>query len=105
MAILNILKEGDPTLSKMARPVTEITERITTLLDDMADTMRRANGMGLAAPQVGVLRRVVPDFTRGSWNKVQGYKHADGPRGVPFRARKARHCHAPVVRQGARARP
>ena len=59
MAILNILKEGDPTLSKTARPVTEITERITTLLDDMADTMRRANGVGLAAPQVGVLRRVV----------------------------------------------
>ena len=59
MAILNILKEGDPTLGKTSRPVTEITERITTLLDDMAETMRRANGVGLAAPQVGVLRRVV----------------------------------------------
>lgn len=59
MAILNILKEGDPTLGKTSRPVDEITERIKTLLDDMAETMRRANGVGLAAPQVGVLRRVV----------------------------------------------
>lgn len=59
MAILKILTEGDETLSKTSRPVTEINERITTLLDDMAETMRRANGVGLAAPQVGVLRRVV----------------------------------------------
>lgn len=59
MAILNILKEGDETLKKISRPVTEITDRIKTLLDDMAQTMRRANGVGLAAPQVGVLRRIV----------------------------------------------
>ncbi|MBR0235744.1 MAG: peptide deformylase [Clostridia bacterium] len=59
MAILNILKEGDETLKKISRPVTEITDRTKTLLDDMAQTMRRANGVGLAAPQVGVLRRIV----------------------------------------------
>lgn len=59
MAILNILREGDPLLRKISRPVTEITPRILTLLDDMKDTMRRAEGCGLAAPQVGVLRRVV----------------------------------------------
>jgi len=59
MAILNILKEGDETLKKILRPVTEITDRTKTLLDDMAQTMRRANGVGLAAPQVGVLRRIV----------------------------------------------
>ncbi len=59
MAYLNILKEGDPTLRKVSRPVTEITPRIHRLLDDMTDTMRRANGCGLAAVQVGVLRRVV----------------------------------------------
>lgn len=59
MAILNILKEGDPTLSKTSRPVDEITERTITLLDDMTETMHRANGVGLAAPQVGVLRRIV----------------------------------------------
>lgn len=59
MAILNIVKEGDPLLRKVSRPVTEITPRILTLLDDMTDTMRLAEGCGLAAVQVGVLRRVV----------------------------------------------
>ena len=59
MAILQIVKEGDPMLRKTSRPVEEITPRILRLLDDMADTMRDANGCGLAAVQVGVLRRVV----------------------------------------------
>ena len=59
MAYLKILKEDDPTLRKISRPVGEITPRILTLLDDMVMTMRRANGVGLAAPQVGVLRRLV----------------------------------------------
>lgn len=59
MAILNIIKEGEPTLRKKCREVTEITPRIITLLDDMRETLRDANGCGLAAPQVGVLRRVV----------------------------------------------
>lgn len=59
MAILKIVKFGDPMLRSVSRPVTEITPRILTLLDDMTDTMRRANGCGLAAVQVGVLRRIV----------------------------------------------
>lgn len=59
MAILHILTEGEPSLKKTSRPVSEITERTKTLLDDMLETMRRANGVGLAAPQVGVLRRIV----------------------------------------------
>ena len=59
MAKLQIVKEGDPLLRKSSRPVTEITPRILTLLDDMTETMRAANGCGLAAVQVGVLRRVV----------------------------------------------
>ncbi len=59
MALLKIVKEGDELLRKTSRPVTEITPRILQLLDDMADTMRHANGVGLAAVQVGVLRRVV----------------------------------------------
>lgn len=58
MAILNIVKEGDPTLRKICRPVTEITPRILTLLDDMRETLAEANGAGLAAPQVGILRRI-----------------------------------------------
>ncbi|MBE6724546.1 MAG: peptide deformylase [Ruminococcaceae bacterium] len=58
MAILNIVKEGDPTLRKVCRPVVEITPRILTLLDDMKETLAEANGAGLAAPQVGILRRI-----------------------------------------------
>ena len=58
MAILNIVKEGDPTLRKICRPVVEITPRILTLLDDMKETLAAANGAGLAAPQVGILRRI-----------------------------------------------
>lgn len=58
MALLKILKFGDPTLRKVARPVEEITPRIKLLLDDMIETMRHAEGCGLAAPQVGVLRRI-----------------------------------------------
>lgn len=59
MAKLKILKVGDDTLRKVCRPVDAITPRITRLLDDMVETMRAADGVGLAAPQVGVLRRVV----------------------------------------------
>ena len=59
MAILNILEDGEPTLRKVCRPVTEITPRIIRLLDDMRDTLADANGAGLAAPQVGILRRIV----------------------------------------------
>ena len=59
MAKLKILKEGDTALRLKSRPVTDINKRILTLLDDMTETMRHADGCGLAAPQVGVLRRVV----------------------------------------------
>ena len=58
MAKLNIVKFGDETLRKVCRPVDEITPKIIRLLDDMIETMRAANGCGLAAPQVGVLRRI-----------------------------------------------
>src|SRR5450756_2203732 len=58
MAIRNILIKGDETLRKKSRDVGEITAKIITLLDDMAETMESANGVGLAASQVGVLRRV-----------------------------------------------
>lgn len=58
MAKLKIVKYGDETLRRVCRPVEKITPRILTLLDDMLETMREANGCGLAAPQVGVLRRI-----------------------------------------------
>ena len=58
MAKLNIRKVGDEVLGKVCRPVDEINPRILTLLDDMIETMRAADGVGLAAPQVGILRRI-----------------------------------------------
>ena len=58
MAKLKIVKIGDDTLRKVCRPVEKITPRIVTLLDDMIETMRAADGCGLAAPQVGILRRI-----------------------------------------------
>ncbi len=59
MAIREIRLKGDEILRKKCKEVKEITPKITTLLDDMADTMYQANGVGLAAPQVGILKRVV----------------------------------------------
>ena len=59
MATLNIIKEGDPILRKISKPVKEITPRILRLLDDMKETLIAAEGAGLAAVQVGVLRRIV----------------------------------------------
>ena len=58
MAIRNIVKEGDPILNKVCRPVTSFDDRLATLLDDMRETMIAADGVGLAGPQVGMLRRV-----------------------------------------------
>ncbi len=58
MAIRNILKNGDETLRKVCRSQLTFDERLATLLDDMAETMYKADGCGLAASQIGVLRRV-----------------------------------------------
>ena len=59
MAIRKIVKLGDETLRKVCKPQDKFNLRLWTLLKDMADTMYKANGVGLAAPQVGILRRVV----------------------------------------------
>ena len=58
MALRNIVKEGDEILMKRAKKVPVVNERIVELLDDMVETMRENDGVGLAAPQVGVLRRI-----------------------------------------------
>ena len=58
MATRNILKDGDRGLEKKSRVVTDFNKRLHILLDDMRETLIEANGLGLAAPQVGVLRRV-----------------------------------------------
>lgn len=59
MAIRNIRTEGDPILRKISREVPSVTDRIKVLLDDMGETMYSADGVGLAAPQVGILRRII----------------------------------------------
>lgn len=59
MAILNIRREGDPVLRQVARPVPKVTRRVKKLIKDMGETMYHANGIGLAAPQVGVGERVI----------------------------------------------
>ena len=66
MAKLKILKIGDSTLRTVCRPVDTITPRIIRLLDDMTETLHKANGAGLAAVQVGVLRRIVVIETEDS---------------------------------------
>lgn len=58
MALREIRTEGDPVLGKICKPVTEMTDRIRTLIGDMIDTMHDAEGVGLAAPQVGILKRI-----------------------------------------------
>ena len=59
MALRTIRVEGDPVLTKISRPVDKMTPRIQDLITDMLDTMYEAMGVGLAAPQVGILKRIV----------------------------------------------
>lgn len=81
MAIRTIRKDDDEILRKISKKVEEIDDRILTLLDDMKDTMYDAEGVGLAAPQVGVLRRVaVVDVGEGLIeliNPVIVYEHGE----------------------------
>jgi len=58
MAVREIRKKGDEVLKKKCKPVKEINDRVQELIDDMIETMYDANGVGLAAPQVGVLKRI-----------------------------------------------
>jgi len=103
MAIRTILKDNDPTLRKTARPVERFDERLCILLDDMYETMKLNDGCGLAAPQVGILKRVVVmdigeglieminpviKRTSGSERKTEGCLSIPGIRGFvsrPFR--------------------
>ncbi|NLN64907.1 MAG: peptide deformylase [Clostridiaceae bacterium] len=59
MAIREIRKKGDEILRKICKPVSAVNEKVRELLDDMLDTMYEADGVGLAAPQVGIMRRIV----------------------------------------------
>ena len=103
MAIRNIVKEGDDILTKKCRPVEVIDGKILALLDDMADTMYKAEGVGLAAPQVGFLKRVVvidigeglielinPEIikTEGEQREVEGCLSVPGVSGYTIRPMK-----------------
>ena len=77
MAIRNIVKEGDPILNKVCRPLTNFDDRLATLLDDMRETMIAADGVGLAGPQVGMMRRlfVVWDTTDAPEEIPEDYEY------------------------------
>ena len=70
MALRNIVKDGDEVLNKKCRPVVKFDKKLHVLLEDMAETMHHANGVGLAAPQVGILRRLAVIDVSPEQNKV-----------------------------------
>lgn len=70
MAIRNIVKEGDDTLTKVCRPVETFDDRLRQLVSDMKETLVKADGLGLAAPQVGVLKRLFILFDEDETMKV-----------------------------------
>ncbi len=105
MAIRNIIKKDNPLLRKKSRPVEAFDERLSTLIDDMIQTMYKAEGVGLAAVQVGVLRRVVvidcgdglmelvnPEIIEreGSQEEVEGCLSLPGESGVTLRPLKVK---------------
>ena len=106
MALRKILTQGDPTLNKKSRPVERFDERLHILLDDMKKTLAAANGAGLAAPQLGILRRVVvvvdaddhmvelvnPElvYTEGEQTGLEGCLSVPGKYGLVTRPYKAR---------------
>lgn len=100
MALRNIVKEGDAVLSKKCRPVEKIDDKIITLLDDMAETMYANDGVGLAAPQIGILKRIavidigdglielinpVITETKGEQREVEGCLSVPGVSGYTVR--------------------
>ena len=68
MAIRNIIKDGDDILLKKSRPVSHLDDKLFQLLEDMKDTLKQANGVGLAAVQIGILRRVAIIFDDNATN-------------------------------------
>ena len=77
MALRTIVQDGDPILKKVCRPVTKFDDRLGTLLDDMKETLLDANGLGLAGPQVGMMRRlfVVWDTTDAPEEIPEDYEY------------------------------
>lgn len=105
MALRKVRIQGDPVLEKTCKEVKEITPRIRELIDDMLDTMYEENGVGLAAPQVGVLKRIVVidvgegpyvlinpviEETSGSQTGYEGCLSLPGKSGIVTRANHVR---------------
>ncbi len=103
MALRNIVKVGDPVLNKISRKVEKFDEKLSCLIDDMLETMYDANGAGLAAVQVGILKRVVvidvgegpielvnPEITimEGEQRETEGCLSLPGKWGVTIRPKK-----------------
>lgn len=103
MAIRNIVKEGDPILYKKSREIEKFDEKLAILVDDMIDTLKLSNGVGLAAPQVGILKRVIvvligdkiveiinPKIVKkiGRQEDVEGCLSCPGEYGITIRPRK-----------------
>jgi len=70
MSVRKIIQRGDPVLTKKAHPVTDFDEKLHSLLNDMIETLGQADGVGLAAPQIGILRRVVIVIDTNDNNKT-----------------------------------
>ena len=101
MALRKIVLQGDECLTKVCRPVTDFNSRLHTLLDDMTETLLDSGGVGLAAPQVGILRRVCvvqneddevielinPEiiYTEGEQTGLEGYLSVPGKYGIVTR--------------------
>ena len=87
MALRNIVLQGEPCLTKKGRPVTEFNARLAQLIDDMKETLVDACGLGLAAPQVGVMRRVciVVDLPPEVADRAVYSPHLGGNTGGSFR--------------------
>ena len=95
MALRNIVLQGEPCLTKKCRPVTEFNGRLHTLLDDLKDTLLDAGGVGLAAPQVGILRRVCVVMNEDDEiielvnpEIIATERRTDRPGGLPQRSRQ-----------------
>lgn len=103
MALRHIVKLGDDILRKKSKPVTEFDAKLSVLIDDMKETLEKEHGVGLAAPQVGVLKRVVvlfdndkfielvnPEILKVSGNQqnIEGCLSIPGKYGITSRPRK-----------------
>ena len=102
MGLRKILTDKEPALHKVCKPVVNFDAKLFKLLDDMKETLQDANGVGLAAPQVGILRRVVLVDTGEEVLELVNPELLETD-GEQERARKVRPCKAALLCQGSGA--